>query len=61
MFRILKVQKEIEDVKEVMVENIDKVLARGEKIDDLVERSQSLDTASKNFYKKSKKLNSCCH
>ena len=43
-----------------MVENIDKVLARGEKIDDLVQRSSELNDSTKQFYKKSKKMNSCC-
>jgi synaptobrevin family protein YKT6 len=54
------VQREIEEVKLIMVENIDKVLERGEKIDDLVEKSNTLSIESKKFYKKSKKLNSCC-
>lgn len=36
-FRLIKVQREIDEVRRVMLENVDKVLARGQKIDDLVE------------------------
>jgi synaptobrevin family protein YKT6 len=36
------------------------VLIRGEKIDALLEKSQNLSDEAKVFYKKSKKLNSCC-
>ncbi|KAH7817660.1 synaptobrevin YKT6 [Monocercomonoides exilis] len=58
--KILRLQREIDAVKAVMVENIDKVLERGEKIDDLVERSAALNDSSKQFYKRAKKLNGCC-
>jgi len=38
--RILKVRKEIDEVKSIMVENIEKVLERGEKIELLVEKNR---------------------
>jgi synaptobrevin family protein YKT6 len=53
-------QREIDEVKAIMVENIDKILVRGTKIDDLVQRSSELDDSSKQFYKRSKDLKSCC-
>src|SRR5512137_1549036 len=37
-------------VQAVMQENIEKVLQRGEKIDDLIQRSSKLSDASKSFY-----------
>lgn len=39
---------------------IENVLERGEKLDDLVSKSQDLSTQSKVFYKQAKKTNSCC-
>ncbi|KAG8050674.1 hypothetical protein GUJ93_ZPchr0009g136 [Zizania palustris] len=39
---------------------IDSVLARGERLDSLVEKSSDLSVASQMFYKQAKKANSCC-
>ena len=36
------------------------VLQRGEKLEDLVERSGELSAQSKLFYKQAKRANSCC-
>ncbi|KAA6396624.1 MAG: putative Ykt6 protein [Streblomastix strix] len=48
--KLIKVQREIDGVRRVMLENVDKVLARGQKIDDLVEQSAELNLSSKKFY-----------
>jgi synaptobrevin family protein YKT6 len=58
--KILKIQKMIDQSKIVMLDNIDKVLARGEKIDDLIVKSSDLSMSSKEFYKEAKKANSWC-
>ncbi|XP_031378035.1 VAMP-like protein YKT61 isoform X1 [Punica granatum] len=39
---------------------IDSVLARGEKLDSLVDKSSDLSAASQMFYKQAKKTNQCC-
>ncbi|KAJ7516308.1 hypothetical protein O6H91_22G052700 [Diphasiastrum complanatum] len=39
---------------------IDSVLARGERLDSLVEKSTDLSMASQMFYKQAKKANQCC-
>ncbi|CAM8979815.1 unnamed protein product [Rhodiola kirilowii] len=39
---------------------IDSVLARGERLDSLVEKSSDLSAASQMFYKQAKKTNQCC-
>ena len=39
---------------------IDNILERGEKLDDLVARSDELSATSKQFYKQARKTNSCC-
>jgi len=40
---------------------MDSLLQRGEKLDDLVTKSDMLSAQSKMFYKTSKKTNSCCY
>jgi len=49
--KLVQVQKELQSVKGVMVENIDKVLARGEKIELLVDKSANLDRQALLFRK----------
>lgn len=58
--KILKIKKEIEETKAVMYDAIDQLLERGEKIDNLVAKSDDLGAASKTFYKSAKQTNSCC-
>ena len=55
--KISKIDKTLNDTKVIMLQNIEKVLKRGEKIEDLVKRSNDLSKTSKQFYKTSKKLN----
>ena len=40
--KVAAVQKQVDEVKNVMIENIEKVLDRGEKIELLVDRTQTL-------------------
>jgi len=58
--KILKLEKELEETKCIMYSNIELLLARGEKIDDLVAKTNDLSTQTKGFYKTSKKLNRRC-
>lgn len=55
-----KIQKELDETIQVMHKTIDSVLERGEKIDDLVAKSDGLSAQSKLFYTQAKKQNSCC-
>ena len=50
------VKNQIEDVKSVMVENIEKVLERGEKIELLVDKTDRLNQQAFQFVSNSKKL-----
>ncbi|KAL5362108.1 Longin-like domain-containing protein [Aspergillus floccosus] len=56
---ILKIQKELDETKIVLHKTIESVLERGEKIDDLVTKSEGLSSQSKMFYTSAKKQNSC--
>lgn len=57
---IMKVQQELDETKIVLHNTIENVLQRGEKLDNLVDKSETLNTSSKMFYKQAKKSNSCC-
>ncbi|XP_061672083.1 synaptobrevin homolog YKT6 [Syngnathoides biaculeatus] len=55
-----KVQAELDDTKIILHKTMESLLERGEKLDDLVAKSEHLGTQSKAFYKTAKKQNSCC-
>ena len=55
-----KVQNELDETKIILHNTIAAVLDRGEKLDDLVAKSEGLSMQSKTFYKTAKKTNSCC-
>jgi synaptobrevin family protein YKT6 len=57
---IMKIQRELDETKIVLHKTIESVLERGEKIDDLVAKSEGLSAQSKMFYTQAKKQNSCC-
>lgn len=57
---ILKIQKELDDTKITLHRTFESVLERGDKLDDLIEKSSELSTQSKLFYKQASKQNSCC-
>lgn len=55
-----KIQSELDETKIILHNTIEAVLERGEKLDDLVEKSEGLSMQSKTFYKTAKKTNQCC-
>jgi len=55
-----RVKSAIDETMVIAHENIDKVIARGHDIDQLVEKSARLSSSSKMFYKTAKKHNRCC-
>lgn len=58
--KIMLIQKNLDDLKDIMHKNINDVLKRGESLESLMERSEDLSQASIHFYKKAKATNSCC-
>ncbi|KAI8138726.1 Longin-like domain-containing protein [Fennellomyces sp. T-0311] len=57
---IMRVQNELDETTAILHKTIESVLQRGEKLDSLVDRSETLSSQSKMFYKTAKKTNSCC-
>ncbi|XP_030751755.1 synaptobrevin homolog YKT6 [Sitophilus oryzae] len=58
---LTKIQNELDETKIILHSNIQAVLERGEKLDDLVAKSEVLSTQSKAFYTTARKTNSCCN
>ncbi|KJE94083.1 SNARE Ykt6, variant [Capsaspora owczarzaki ATCC 30864] len=57
---LLRVQRDLDETKIVLHKTIESVIGRGEKIDNLVERSNDLSASSKVFFGQAKKANSQC-
>jgi synaptobrevin family protein YKT6 len=55
-----RMQSDLDDTKIILHNTIEAVLQRGEKLDDLVDKSEALSLQSKAFYKTARKTNSCC-
>ena len=53
--KLMKVEKELMEVKDVMQQNMADLLKRGENIDDLMVKSKDLNAVSVDFAKKARK------
>lgn len=58
---LTKIQEDLDETKIILHNTIKAVLDRGEQLDDLVAKTDSLSTSSKAFYKTARKTNSCCN
>ena len=58
--KLSKIQKDLDDIKDVMHKNIEEVLQRGENLDSLMDKSEDLSATSVQFYRKAKAQNACC-
>jgi len=58
---LMRLQNDLDDTKNILKNTLVNVLERGEKIDDLVARSNDLSFEAKAFYKTAKKTNRCCN
>jgi hypothetical protein len=54
--KIKLVQVQVEEVTNIMRDNVDKVIARGEDIDNVLAKAEQLDESSKHFYNSSSAL-----
>eukprot|EP01118_Nematostelium_gracile_P010380 TRINITY_DN356_c0_g1_i1.p1 TRINITY_DN356_c0_g1~~TRINITY_DN356_c0_g1_i1.p1 ORF type:complete len:213 (-),score=48.83 TRINITY_DN356_c0_g1_i1:110-748(-) len=57
---IMKIERDLNDTKEILVQSVEKLLVRGERLEELMEKSNDLSFQSKAFAKQAKSLNSCC-
>lgn len=59
--KIDPIKKQLQEVRDITAQNIDKVLERGEKIDILVDNSAKLQNQSYQFQKSSRRLKNTMH
>lgn len=57
---MMRLQSELDETKIILHSTIANLLKRGEKLDDLVAKSEDLSSQSKLFYKTAKKTTRCC-
>ncbi len=57
---ISRIQKELDEVKEILHHSMEDLLNRGEKLENIIERSEDLSASSKQFLWQAKKNNQCC-
>ncbi|KAJ6215480.1 hypothetical protein RDWZM_009980 [Blomia tropicalis] len=55
-----KIQNDLDETKIILHNTISGILERGEKLDNLVAKSEDLSVQSKVFYKTARKTNQCC-
>jgi len=57
--KLFKIQKELDELKDIMNDNINRVLERGESLEVLMARSEDLSTSALKFYDKVPKTGCC--
>lgn len=58
--KLMKIEKDLEEVKENVMSSMDELLKRGENLDALMQKSKDLSQTSVAFYRTAKKNNQCC-
>ncbi|XP_043917083.1 vesicle-associated membrane protein 8-like [Protopterus annectens] len=54
--KVGELQSQVDDVKNIMTQNIDRVLERGERLDDLIVKTDDLQATAESFQKTSTKI-----
>lgn len=58
--KIFKIEKELDELKSVMMKNMDDLMQRGETLQSLEDKSSDLSMMGKKFAREAKKNNECC-
>jgi len=58
--KLTKIEKDLDEVKGVVMQSMDDLLKRGESLDALMQKSKDLSNTSVQFYRTAKKNNQCC-
>ncbi|KTD26207.1 R-SNARE family protein [Legionella israelensis] len=57
--KLRQIKEELEETKKIMTDNIDKLLERGERIEQLIEKTEELSRNAKQFKHEAEELNRC--
>lgn len=58
--KITAIKKDLEETTEIVKKTVDQLLERGERLEDLIDRSDDLSMQTQMFAKKAEDMNSCC-
>ncbi|MES1914884.1 MAG: hypothetical protein MHM6MM_006911 [Cercozoa sp. M6MM] len=58
--KLLRIQRNIDEVMEIMHRNMEEILRRGETLDSLASKADDISAASYGFYRTAKRNNQCC-
>ena len=58
---IMKLKGELNELHDILRQNLEDLLKRGENLENLMVKSEDLSMTSVNYYKKAKKMNGCCN
>jgi synaptobrevin family protein YKT6 len=58
--KLLQIQSNLEEIRNIMTQNLEAALARGESLAELAEKSENISQQSKLFAREAAKLNKCC-
>jgi len=58
--KLTKISKDLEEVKDTVMQSMNDLLQRGESLDQLMAKSKDLSNTSVQFYRTAKKNNQCC-
>lgn len=58
--KILLIKTELDETKKICQDTMEKLLIRGDELNDLIKRTEYLNEGSKSFVIETRKLNSCC-
>ncbi|XP_017306676.1 vesicle-associated membrane protein 8 isoform X1 [Ictalurus punctatus] len=53
---VKSLQSQVDGVKDIMTQNVERILARGERLDDLMDKSEDLQAGAQNFKHTSQKV-----
>ncbi|KAL0979188.1 hypothetical protein UPYG_G00181910 [Umbra pygmaea] len=54
--KVSALKSQVDGVKDIMTQNVDRILARGERLDDLMGKSEDLEAGAQNFKHTSQKV-----
>ncbi len=59
--KVSAIQSNLAELQQIMNENIEKVIERGVKLDELIVKTEHLNEQALTFQRSAKKINKCCH
>ncbi|XP_070690617.1 vesicle-associated membrane protein 8 [Pempheris klunzingeri] len=54
--KVKTLREQVDGVKDIMTQNVDRILARGERLDDLMDKSEDLQAGAQHFKQTSQKV-----